>query len=68
MTFLGWILKIYIDCIIIGNKRICKRKFDPTTDIEEHREYGIKHCERNIEEHKNIERTNQSELQVEAGM
>jgi len=50
----------------MGNQRTCKRKYDRTRDIEARREYKRNYYKRKKEEHTNIERTNQSQLEVEA--
>ena len=50
------------------NQRNFKRKYDRTRDIEERREYKRNYYKRKKEERTNIERENQSQLEVEAGM
>ena len=52
----------------MGNWRNCKRKYDWIRDIEARRECSRNYYKRRKEEHLNIEKENQSQLEVEAGM
>ena len=52
----------------MGNQRNCKRKYDRTRDPEARREHGREYRKKKREECSNIERENQPQLEVEAGM
>ena len=53
----------------MGNRRNCKRKYDRTRDPEERREQGREYRKEKLrEERSNIERKNEPQLEVKAGM
>ena len=52
----------------MGNQRTCARKYDRKRDPEERREETRQSRKTKIEALSNIERENQPQLEVEAGM
>jgi len=52
----------------MGNQRNCKRKYDRAKDIEAHRDYERNYYKRKKEGRVNIQRKNQSQLEVQACM
>ena len=54
--------------IFMGNQRNWKRNYDRIRDIEARREYSRNYYKRKNEEHLNIERENQTQLEVEGGL